>query len=72
MEVFVVEALVLVRGLRAGGNCVWRTKPAWMVLAVVHWGCNHCDNNCISWCGASSLMVLGFYFVGILYHSFCV
>ena len=53
---------MLVGGLRAGGNCVWRTKLAWIVLKVVHWGRNHYDNASLGWCGANSLMVLGFCF----------
>ena len=42
---FAIEGPVLVGGLRAGGNHVRRAKPAWMVLKVVHWGRNHCDNS---------------------------
>ena len=29
---FAAEGPVLVGGLRAGGNCVWRVEPMWMVL----------------------------------------
>ena len=53
---------MLVGGLRVGGNRVRRTEPAWMVLKVVHWGRNHCDNARLGWCGANSLMVSGFHF----------
>ena len=59
---FAAEGPVLVAGLHAGGNCVRRAEPVWMVLKVVHWGCNHYDNASLSWCGANSLMVWGFYF----------
>ena len=57
-----VEGLVLVGGLRAGGNRFWHAELAWMVLKVVHWGRNHCDNASLGWCGANSLMVSEFYF----------
>ena len=53
---------MLVGGLRVGGNRVRRAKPAWIVLKVVHWGRNHCDNSSLGWCGANSLMVSGFHF----------
>ena len=62
MGTFATEGPVLVGGLHAGRNRVWRAEPAWMVLKVVHWGCNHCDNSSLGWCGANSLMVSGFYF----------
>ena len=42
-----------------GGNHVQHTEPVWMVLKVVHWGRNHCDNASLGWCGANSLMVSG-------------
>ena len=53
---------MLVGGLHVGGNRVRRAEPAWMVLKVVHWGRNHCDNSSLGWCGANSLIVSGFYF----------
>ena len=49
-----------------GGNRVRHTKPAWMVLQVVHWGRIHCVKDLPCWCGASSLTVSGFYFIGDL------
>ena len=42
---FVAEGPVLVGGLRVGGNRGRRAEPAWMVLKVVHWGRNHCNNS---------------------------
>ena len=62
MGAFAFEGLVLVGGLRVGSNRVRHAKPAWMVLKVVHRGCNHCDNSSLGWCGANSLMASGFYF----------
>ena len=56
------EGPLLVGGVRAGGNRVRRAELAWMVLKVVHWGRNHCDNSSLGWYGANSLMVSGFYF----------
>ena len=53
---------MLVGGLRVGGNRVRHAEPVWMVLKVVHWARNHCDNASLGWCGANSLMVSGFYF----------